>query len=57
MPQYFLRDCCYNGILARQFQLRRADRFFEVPLDSVVAKELKSEFARGALPLWPGVNT
>jgi hypothetical protein len=52
----FLRDCYYNGFLMRQFKLRRLGRFFEVPLDSVVAKELKSEFPRGALPRWPGVK-
>jgi hypothetical protein len=52
----FLRDCYYNGLLMRRFGLKCAERFFEVPLDSVVAKGLKSHHPRGALPRWPGVK-
>lgn len=52
----FLRDCYYNAFLMRRYQLHKAERVFEVPLDSLVAKELKLLFPRGALPKWPGVK-
>lgn len=52
----FLRDCYYNGLLAHRFRLKCAERFFEVPLDSIVAKGLKSCLPRGTLPRWIGVK-
>ena len=52
----FLRDCYYNAFLKRHYRLHKAEREFEVPLDSLVAKELKWLFPRGALPRWPGVK-
>jgi hypothetical protein len=52
----FLRDCYYNGLLMNTYKLKSAERFFEVPLDSVVAKALKAGQPRGALPPWRGVK-
>ena len=52
----FLRDCFYNGLLMSTYKLKSAERFFEVPLDSVVAQALKARQPRGALPRWRGVK-
>ena len=52
----YLRDCFYNIYLNNHFELAKAESFFEVPLDSVVAKGLKSRRGRGELPRWPGVK-
>jgi len=52
----FLRDAFYNRYLASQFRLQRAEALFEVPLDSVVARELKRWSGRGTLPQWPGLK-
>lgn len=49
-----LRDCFYNFYLREHFGLVRAKDFYEIPLDSIVAKALRSKAFR--LPCWPGVK-
>ncbi|GAB7129040.1 hypothetical protein JCM19000A_35480 [Silvimonas sp. JCM 19000] len=51
----FLRDCLYNRWVCEDFQLSEIGQFFEVPLDSHVARELKQKAGRGKLPRWQGV--
>jgi hypothetical protein len=52
----FLRDCLYTTYLAEAYHLQRAERFLEVPLDSITARELRLAAGRGGLPRWPGVR-
>lgn len=52
----FLRDCLYTTYLDEAFGLRRNDAYFELPLDSITAKQLKRSAGRGLLPAWPGVK-
>ncbi len=52
----FLRDALYTTYLDESFNLRQAEAFFEIPLDSITAKELKRAAGTGALPPWPGVK-
>ncbi|WP_152969045.1 hypothetical protein [Amantichitinum ursilacus] len=52
----FLRDCLYNRWVCEDFQLSEIGQFFEVPLDSHVARELKQKAGRGKLPRWRGVS-
>ena len=50
----FLRNCLYNHDLRTKFQLDRAEQFFELPLDSFVAKALRAQ--DGNLPSWRGIK-
>jgi hypothetical protein len=52
----FLRDTLYNQYLSSKFQISRIEPWLEVPLDSAVAKGLKTEAGRGGLPQWPGLK-
>src|SRR6266567_2289793 len=52
----FLRDCLYTTYLRDAYHLHRAQRFLEVPLDSITAKELRKAAGRGQLPRWLGVR-
>jgi hypothetical protein len=52
----FLRDCFYTTYLSRDFNLRRAEGAFEIPLDSITALNVKRDSGRGTLPRWPGVK-
>ena len=52
----FLRDCFYTSYLVSAFHLDRAERFLELPLDSITAKQLTSVVGRGGLPSWRGVK-
>src|SRR5205823_10622920 len=52
----FLRDCLYTTYLAEAYQLQRAERLLELPLDSITADQLRRAAGRGALPRWPGVR-
>ena len=52
----FLRDCLYTTYLSEAFYLQRAERFLELPLDSITATELRRAAGRGVLPRWPGVK-
>ena len=51
----FLRDCLYTVYLRRAFSLQRAERFFEVPLDSISGSSLWRRSA-GRLPRWKTVQ-
>lgn len=48
----FLRNCAYNKYLCAKHQLEKIESWLEVPIDSHVAKGLKSEGKRGDLPRW-----
>jgi len=54
----FLLDCLYTSYLVSAFHLDRAKSSFELPLDSITAKELRrAAKKRGiSLPPWPGVK-
>jgi hypothetical protein len=52
----FLRECACNHHLRRAYALSRIERWLEIPLDSVTAKELKKRAERGHLPPWPGLG-
>ena len=52
----FLRDALYTIYLREEYGLACVERFLEVPLDSITAKELKKAAGRGGLPQWPGVK-
>jgi len=58
----FLRDCLYNHYLRRKYGLARMETWLEIPLDSVVARELKKleklkkRTGRAALPMWRGLK-
>ena len=60
----FLRDCLYNVYLRREFELHKAEKFLEVPLDSVTGTWLRRKFEgtvhrrkfEGKVPPWPGVK-
>lgn len=51
----FLRDCLYTTYLEKAHRLRRSERFYELPLDSITVGELKRRTGRGGLPVWRGV--
>jgi hypothetical protein len=50
----FLRDSLYTGYLNRAYGLRAAERFLEIPLDSITAKHIREKVP--GLPRWPGVR-
>jgi hypothetical protein len=52
----FLRDCLYTGALNTAYKLSRAEEAYELPLDSITAKNLIAKYSRGELPRWPGVK-
>jgi hypothetical protein len=52
----FLRDCLYTTYLDAAYHLSRAESEFEIPLDSITAKQLKAEVGPGKLPRWRGVK-
>ena len=52
----FLRDALYNQYLNRTYRLNKIEKWLEIPLDSAVAKGLKSWAGRGNLPRWPGLK-
>ena len=60
----FLRNCLYNYYLRRDFQLNRAELFFELPLDRLAVtglkktlkRELKRQVRVRSLPIWRGVK-
>jgi len=55
VPHMFLRDAYYNADLRETYHLSAAAAHYEVPLDGIVARELKTIAGRGTLPPWPGV--
>ena len=50
----FLRDSLYTGYLSRAYGLGAAERFLEVPLDSITAKRIREKVPE--LTPWPGVK-
>ncbi len=52
----FLRDCAYNIYLTEAYALLLAEEFYEIPLDSITARELQRAAGHGRLPHWPGVK-
>jgi hypothetical protein len=52
----FLRDALYTAYLRDSYELGSAEAYYELPLDSVTATELKRTAGRGVLPPWPGVK-
>lgn len=50
----FLRDSLYTSYLAKEHGLAAAERFLEIPLDSITAKRIRKEVPE--LPRWPGVK-
>lgn len=52
----FLRDCLYNKYLSSEYNIETVEAFLEVPLDSVISKELKHAAGRGRLPIWRGLK-
>ena len=52
----FLRDAHYNVFLSRRFGLEKIGPFLEVPLDGVVAKQMRSLKGGRKLPRWKGVK-
>jgi hypothetical protein len=51
----FLRNCLYTAYLRDRYGLARAERFFEVPLDSITGKRLHKA-APDLLPPWKTVR-
>jgi hypothetical protein len=49
----FLRDSLYTVYLREAYALQVAEAHYELPLDSVVAKQLRRQ---RELPRWPGVR-
>ena len=52
----FLRDCLYTSYLNDEYELSNAEKFMEVPLDSISASALFKEAPKLSLPKWPGVK-
>ena len=52
----FLRDCLYNFYLRRAHSLHRAERFLELPLDSITARQVRQDTRRKKPTAWPGVR-
>ena len=50
----FLRDSLYTGYLNKAYGLRAAERFLEIPLDSITAERIRERMPE--LPRWPGVR-
>ena len=50
----FLRNALYTSYLRNAYRLHLAEKWYEIPLDSIVAKELRREVT--GLPRWPGVK-
>lgn len=52
----FLRDVLYNRYLCERFNFQLIEPWLEIPLDSAVARGLRTRSARGLLPSWPGLK-
>ena len=53
----FLCECLYTVYLRKEYNLDRAEHFYELPLDSITARHLRLEFQeKGRLCAWPGVK-
>jgi len=52
----FLRNALYTAYLRERYQLDLAEQWYEIPLDSIVARRLREYAGRAQLPRWPGVK-
>ena len=52
----YLRNASYNCHMREFFGLSQLDEWGEVPIDSVVVREMKAKAGRGKLPRWHGVK-
>ncbi len=52
----FLHNALYNHYLRSKYRLDRAENFFEVPMDSLVARALRRDAHPQELSRWPGLN-
>lgn len=50
----FLRDAFCNRYLCRHFGLLQAERLLEIPVDSLIGKELRQRFS-GGVPKWTSI--
>lgn len=53
----FLRDALYTTYLAKAYRLHRAAAFYEVPLDSIVAKKLRALCRDDHLNRWKSLRS
>ena len=52
----FLRDAFYTAYLKDAYRLEVAEHNYELPLDSITARHLRADAAKGHLPRWRGVK-
>ena len=52
----FLRNALYTTYLRDRYHLAEAERWFEVPMDAIVARRIRAEMPDVALPRWSGVK-
>jgi hypothetical protein len=52
----FLRDCFYTTYLDAAYGLHAAEGLFEIPLDSITAKQIRQRQRGSKLPQWKGVR-
>lgn len=52
----FLRDSLYNLYLNRCYKLSSTEDWYEIPLDGVIARGLRTRDVSGHLPRWRGVK-
>lgn len=52
----FLRDALYSAHLCEHYSLSAAEYFYEVPLDSIAAKQIRRLTVRGLLPRWTTIK-
>jgi hypothetical protein len=52
----FLRDALYTTYLSEKHRLDTAEKFLEIPLDSITSGHLRKRAGRGVLPRWKGVK-
>ena len=56
LTNIFLRDALYTTYLCEKHGLDVAEKFFEIPLDSITSRHLRKCAGRGVLPRWQGVK-
>jgi hypothetical protein len=56
LTNIFLRDALYTTYLCEEYGLNVAEKFFEIPLDSITSRHLRKSAGRGVLPMWEGVK-
>lgn len=56
LTNIFLRDAFYTTYLCEGYGLDAAEKFFEIPLDSITSERLRQSAGGRLLPRWPGVK-